>query len=337
MALPMLAAIMGGASLGSGALSYLGAQKAAGAQQQAAQQAGLFGLLSQQQALAQAREMAEKGAGAAADYYGKGRADLLEQGRQGTETAREFYGKGVGFQEPYMQGGAGAFNQLAALYGPGGAYTQQPTYEQIQLDPAYEFLKQQGQQATTNAARAGGLAGSGSALKAAERFGQGLASQEYGNAYNRFMANRLAVTQGLQNIAGTGANAAQVSSQLAGTTGGQLSGNQFNLGSNLGTMASNAGNTIAGAYTGSIPTMAALASANPYGQALENVGQARASGYMGGASALGSALQGPANTMYLASLYNNRNQPTQSPFPQSYRTSMYGAQPGISNLFGLIT
>lgn len=60
MALPMLAAIMGGASLGSGALSYLGAQKAAGAQQQAAQQSGLFGLLSQQQALAQAREMAEK-------------------------------------------------------------------------------------------------------------------------------------------------------------------------------------------------------------------------------------------------------------------------------------
>ena len=337
MALPMLAAIMGGASLGSGALSYLGAQKAAGAQQQAAQQSGLFGLLSQQQALAQAREMAEKGAGAAADYYGKGREDLLSQGRQGTETAREFYGKGVAAQEPYTTTGAAAINQLASLYGPGGVYTKQPTYEELSLDPGYNFRIQQGQQAMLNAARGGGLAGSGAALKAATRYGAGEASQEYNNAYARFMANRDAVRQGLTGIAGLGANAAGNVTQLAGTTGGQLSGNQFNLGSNLGTMASNAGNTIAGAYTGSIPTMAALSSANPYGQALENVGQARASGYMGGASALGSALQGPANTMYLASLYNNRNQPTQSPFPQSYRTSMYGAQPGISNLFGLIT
>jgi hypothetical protein len=72
--------------------------------------------------------------------------------------------------------------------------------------------------------------------------------------------------------------------------GNALAGNQFNLGSNLGTMASNAGSTVAGAYTGAIPTMAALTSANPYGQAMENVGQARASGYVGGATALGNAL-----------------------------------------------
>jgi hypothetical protein len=296
---PFTLALLGStaaSALSSGA-GYAASQRAAGTQAQAAQQGGMLGYLAQQQALEQARQMAEKGAAAGAEYYGKGRADLLEQGRQGAETAREFYGKGVGFQEPYMQGGAGAFNQLAALYGPGGAYTQQPTYEQIQLDPAYEFLKQQGQQATTNAARAGGLAGSGSALKAAERFGQGLASQEYSNAYNRFMANRLAVTQGLQNIAGTGANAAQISSQLAGTTGGQLSGNQFNLGSNLGTMASNAGGTVAGAYTGIAPTIASLASANPYGQGVENAAAARASGYMGGASALQGALQTPVNAM----------------------------------------
>jgi hypothetical protein len=330
MALPMLAAIMGGASLGSGALSYLGAQKAAGAQQQAAQQSGLFGLLSQQQALAQAREMAEKGAAAAGEYYGRGREDVQAQGRLGAETAREFYGQGVGFQEPYMQGGAGAFNQLAALYGPDGAYTKQPTYDELSLDPGYNFRIQQGQQAMLNAARGGGLAGSGAALKAATRFGAGEASQEYSNAYNRFMANRLAVTQGLQNIAGTGANAAQISSQLAGQTGTQLSGNQFNQGNVLGNLASNAGATTAGAYTGVAPTIANLASANPYGQAMENVGQARASGYVGGSTALGQALQGPSNAMFLASIYGNRGAGGGaplggmfgSPFPSSYATSM---------------
>jgi hypothetical protein len=80
--------------------------------------------------------------------------------------------------------------------------------------------------------------------------------------------------------------------------GSQLSGNQFNLGSNLGTMASNTGNTVAGLYGGlASPQMTALSAANPYASAIENVGQARASGYMGGASALQSALNTPVNAM----------------------------------------
>jgi len=77
--------------------------------------------------------------------------------------------------------------------------------------------------------------------------------------------------------------------------GNALSGNQFGLGTNLGNLASNAGSTVAGAYTGAVPTVANIASANPYGQAMENVGQARASGYVGGSSALANAIQGPAN------------------------------------------
>lgn len=301
---PFTLALLGGSALASGGLSYMGSKQAAGAQQQAAQQSGLLGLIAQQQAQEQARQMAEKGAAAAGEYYGKGREDLLAQGKLGAETANQFYGQGVGFQEPYMGAGAGAVNQLAQLFGQGGAYTQQPTYEQLQMDPGYAFRFQQGQQAMTNAARAGGLAGSGGALKAATRYGQEAGTQEYQSAYNRFMANRAAATQGLQNLAGMGAGAAQTATGLAGSVGNALSGNQFNVGSNLGTLASNAGATTAGAYTGAIPTMAALASANPYGQAMENVGQARASGYVGGASALGQALQGPANAMMAYTMMN---------------------------------
>jgi len=287
---PFTLALLGGSALASGGLSYMGSKQAAGAQQQAAQQSGMLGLLAQQQAAAQAQRMAEQGAAAGREYYDKGRADLLAQGKLGADTARDFYGQGVGFQEPYMGAGAGATNQLASLFGQGGAYTQQPTYEQLQMDPGYAFRQQQGEQAMLNAARGGGLAGSGAALKAATRYGQEAGSQEYTNAYNRFMANRAQAVQGLQNLAGTGAGAAGTASQLAGSMGNALSGNQFNVGSNLGTMASNAGSTVAGAYTGAIPTMAALTSANPYGQAMENVGQARASGYVGGTSALSNAL-----------------------------------------------
>ena len=297
---PFTLALLGStaaSALSSGA-GYAASQRAAGTQAQAAQQGGMLGYIAQQQALQQAREMAEKGATAAGDYYNRGREDLLGQGRAGEATAREFYGQGVGFQEPYMGAGAGATNQLAQLFGQGGAYTQQPTLEQLQMDPGYAFRLQQGQQAMTNAARAGGLAGSGGALKAATRFGQEAGSQEYSNAYNRFMANREAVTQGLTGLAGRGAGAAGTASQLAGSMGGQLSSNQFGLGANLGTMASNTGNTIAGLYGGlASPEMTRLAAANPYASAIENVGQARASGYMGGASALQGALQTPANAM----------------------------------------
>lgn len=301
---PFTLALLGGTALASGGMQYFGAKNAANTQANAARESGMLGLIAQQQAQEQARQMAEKGAGAAADYYGKGREDLLAQGRTGAETANQYYGQGVGFQQPYMDTGAGATNQLASMFGPGGAYTQQPSLEQLQTDPGYAFRLQQGQQSMTNAARAGGLAGSGGALKAAARFGAGEASQEYQNAYSRFMANRAQAVQGLQNLAGTGAGAAQIATGLAGNVGNALSSNQFNLGSNLGTMASNTGNTIAGAYTGAIPTMAALTSANPYGQAMENVGQARASGYVGGASALGNALQGPANAMMAYSMMN---------------------------------
>jgi len=322
---PITMALLGGTSLVSGGLGYLGSQQAGRAQQQAAQTSGLFGLIAQQQAQQQAREMAERGAAAAGEYYGKGRADLLEQARQGEAAGREFYGQGIGFQEPYMTAGAGATNQLAALFGQGGAYTQQPTFEELQMDPGYAFRMQQGQRAMESTLGSSGMRGSGAALKAGQRFGQDMASQEYQSAYNRFMANRAAATQGLQNLAGTGAGAAGTATGLAGQVGTNLMSQRFGAGTNLGSMASNAGATTAGAYTGAIPTMAALTSANPYGTAMENVGQARASSYMGGAGALGQALNTiPQNYMTYSIL--NRMQPaTASKF------GSYGPQQGYNS------
>lgn len=271
-----MALISGGTALASGGMGLLGSQAAGRAQQQAAQTSGLYGLIAQQQAQQQAMNLAKKGAAAAGEYYNKGREDVTSG-----------INRGIGFQDPYMQAGAGATNQLAALFGQGGAYTQQPTYEQLQMDPGYAFRLQQGEQAMQSALGSSGMRGSGAALKAATRYGQEAGSQEYQNAYARFMANRAQAVQGLQNLAGTGAGAAGTASQLAGQGA-----------ANLGTLASNAGATTAGAYTGAIPTMAALTSANPYGQAMENVGQARASSYMGGAGALGQALQSiPQNYM----------------------------------------
>jgi len=308
---PITMAMLGsaGASLASGGLGFLGSQQAGRAQQQAAQTSGLFGLIAQQQAQQQAKEMAERGAAAAGEYYGKGRADLLGQAAQGEAAGREFYGQGVGFQEPYMGAGANATNQLAALFGQGGAYTQQPTFEELQMDPGYAFRLREGERAMQSALGSSGMRGSGAALKAATRYGQEAGSQEYQNAYTRFMANRAQAVQGLQNLAGTGAGAAGTATGLAGQIGSNLMAQRFGAGSNLASTASNAGATTAGAYTGSIPTMAALTSANPYGQAMENVGQARASSYMGGAGALGQALQSVPQNYMMYSMLNRPQQP----------------------------
>lgn len=323
---PFTLAMLGsaGASAVSGGLGYLGSQSAARAQQQAAQTSGIYGLIAQQQALQQARELAEKGAAAAGEYYGKGRSDVLGQAGLGEAAGREFYGQGVGFQQPYMQAGAGATNQLAALYAPGGEYMRQPTLEELQMDPGYAFRFQQGQRALESGAAARGGLLSGATGKALARYGQEAGSQEYQNAYARFMANRAQAAQGLQNLAGTGAGAAQVASGLAGQTGTNLMANRFTTGSNLGTLASNAGGTVSGAYTGAMPTIAGLAGANPMGAAAENIGQARASGYMGGATALGQALGGVGQNAMLYSLYGGGS-PAQSPFNRNYGMG-YGPQ-----------
>ncbi len=222
----------------------------------------------------------------------KGKTEGIGALREGQAAAvpalENYYGRGVGFQEPYMGAGAGATNQLAALFGQGGAYTQQPTLAELQMDPGYAFRFQQGQEAMRNAARSGGLAGSGGALKAATRYGQEAGSQEYQNAYARFMANRAQAVQGLQNLAGTGAGAANVASGLAGQTGGNLSNVYTGTAGNIANTTLGAATQGAGVYTGTANQLA-----NVYG----NLGQGLGQGAANIGSIYGQAAMGPTNLL----------------------------------------
>jgi hypothetical protein len=240
-----------------------------------------FGAAAQQaEALRQAQERAaaelkagrEQGIGA------------LKEGQAGAlQALPQFYQQGIGYQQPYMDVGGGAVNRLGALYGQGGEYTQMPTLEQLQMDPSYAFRMEQGRQQMLNAARSGGLAGSGAALKAATRFGAGEASQEYGNAYNRFLANRLATTQALQGLAGLGANAAQTSTGLAGQTGANLANVYTGTGANIANTATGTAANLANTYANTGNQLA-----NVYGglgqglaQGAANIGSIYAQGAMG--------------------------------------------------------
>ena len=123
----------------------------------------------------------------------------------------------VELQEPWRQAGITALNKLTPLateYTPFGM-------EQFQQDPGYAFRMQEGMKALERSAAARGGLLSGGMLKGAQQYGQGLASQEYMNAFNRYQAERNARLNPLQSLAGVG----QTATNQLGQAGQTMAGN----------------------------------------------------------------------------------------------------------------
>jgi hypothetical protein len=123
-------------------------------------------------------------------------------------------------QLPFLQAGVRALGKLesAAEYTPFGM-------DQYKADPGYAFRLSEGQKALDRSAAARGGLISGSALKAATRYGQDMGSQEYTNAFNRYQAERTARLGPLQSLAGVG----QTTAQSLGQTGAANAANVGNL------------------------------------------------------------------------------------------------------------
>ena len=88
----------------------------------------------------------------------------------------------------YGGGGAGGYVTNAPGGGGGGGGAPvfaAPTPESVLSDPSYQFRLQQGTKALEGSAWARGVGRTGGTLKDLMGYGQGLASEEYGNAYNR--------------------------------------------------------------------------------------------------------------------------------------------------------
>lgn len=123
----------------------------------------------------------------------------------------------VELQEPWRQAGITALNKLTPLateYTPFGM-------QQFQQDPGYAFRMQEGMKALERSAAARGGLLSGGMLKGAQQYGQGLASQEYMNAFNRYQAERNARLNPLQSLAGIG----QTATNQLGQAGQTMAGN----------------------------------------------------------------------------------------------------------------
>lgn len=115
------------------------------------------------------------------------------------ELQQQQFERQVELQAPFREAGVRALPELeaASRYTPFGM-------DQFTADPGYGFRLAEGQKALERQAAARGGLISGGALKAAQRYGQEMGSQEYTNAFNRYQTERQARLNPLQSLAGVG-------------------------------------------------------------------------------------------------------------------------------------
>jgi hypothetical protein len=140
---------------------------------------------------------------------------VAEQRRQ-YDTTRADYA-------PWRTAGTGAIDMLSRAYGIGGGA---PDMSAFTASPGYQFRYNEGLRAIDRGAAARGLLGSGAAVKAEQRYGEGLAASEFGDWWNR-----------LAGVAGMGQSA------TAGTAAAGA-----NAANNISTAYTNAGNARASSY-----------------------------------------------------------------------------------------
>lgn len=210
-------------------------------------------------------------------------------------------------------GGVPGYDPASAMKDFGGVAGYDPASamrnfgaSDFQADPGYAFRLSEGMKALDRTAASRGGLLSGATLKGAQRYGSDLASQEYGNAYNRFQANRASQSQEYQNAFN------RYQAQRAAQE--QAYGNQFNrfqterintlapLQSLAGVGQSAAQQAQQASQNYAAGTSSALANyGNAQASNIIGAGNARASGYIGGANALGSSVGQGLN------FYQNQN------------------------------
>lgn len=182
---------------------------------------------------------------------------------QAAQLQQQAFERQEELQRPFREAGMTAQNELMRLLGLGGdaasegygSAAQAFGTQQFEQDPGYAFRQAEGMKALERSAAARGNLLSGSTLKGIQRFGQDLASQEYGNAFNRYQIERAARLNPLQNLMGSGQSAANVMTSAAGNLGQNQAANAYNVGTARasGYMGvSNALNQAIGGITGAV-------------------------------------------------------------------------------------
>jgi len=296
--------IPAGASLLGGYLSSSGQQQAAQTQAGSSREAALIQAAAAEQALRLQKQLADEQVLRNAPYS---EAGLTAQNRMldlmglSSRTGAAGYGSA---NQPYSMAG---FDPNSLMRNFGAA--------DFQADPGYNFRLSEGLKALDRQAAARGGMMSGAALKAAGRYGQDVASQEYGNAFNRFQTNR-ASQAGLFTDAYNRNRTRQLDefSRLGGLmTSGQNAA--AGTGASQAAFGSNAANLIS-------------QGAQAMGQGVLGAGQATAAGQMGAGNtynnAIQAALQGYQNNQMMDLFRKSAYSPQQIAYANRMNVPQYG-------------
>jgi hypothetical protein len=185
------------------------------------------------------------------------------------DLQKQQFDQQMALQEPYRQAGLTGQNRLMELLGLGGnagaagygQYARDFGMQDFQQDPGYQFRLGEGLKAMSRQAGARGGLISGQTMKGLEDYRQASASQEYGNAFNRYQTNRQNQLQPLGNLMSSGQAAA---SNQAGQAG--------QYGVNAGNLMGQAGQAMAAGQMGAANSIgnALSSSASAYGNYLQS-------------------------------------------------------------------
>ena len=159
-----------------------------------------------------AADAAESAAGTASstelEMYYQSREDMAPWRTAGQEGLNMLTGEPIKDAEGNVTG----YGANGLLAGPG----------EFTASPGYDFVKSEAENAMTNRLSGQGKVRSGAAVKESGRYAAGLASQEYGNFWNRYQDK----LRGYQSLAGIGQQTSSAMAQNALSTGQSVAGNQ---------------------------------------------------------------------------------------------------------------
>jgi hypothetical protein len=184
----------------------------------------------------------------------KGGAAQARATAQANAELKQGFEEQTGLHVPWQQAGLSALADMQS-----GDFKRDFTANDFQADPGYAFRMAEANKAMERSAAAKGMLQSGGTLKALTRYNQDAASQEYGDAYNRFNADRDRRFNRLSSLAGMGQTAVSNMSNINQNYHNGVSGNLTGLGNAQAGMAvanANANNQLFQAAIGAGSKMA---------------------------------------------------------------------------------
>lgn len=174
--------------------------------------------------------------------------------REAMQLQREQYAQQRADQQPWVRAGHSSLSDLLSQM-QAGRFDAQVDPQALASDPGFQFRLEQGQRALERSAAARGGLNSGGTLQSLARYSQGLASDEFQNAWQRSRASGMDRFGRLAQMAGMG----QGSAQSLGAMGGQHAGQMSNLYGAVGNAQAAGRMGVANAISGGFQTLGNLA------------------------------------------------------------------------------